>query len=236
MFEVVAPDIEIEFMTAERKIYPSLDELRKEITENGKEVYVYAPEFSTKIFGYGRDAEWLSSKGFTSELVRLIEEPRLTGRIILEGVIEKAKEFGYLPLPEKEKGRRILYNENDFKETSDGNVRVYKLFDIRVIFLRDLVEDKLKFYLIVDVKYSLKDKSNNPLNFKEITSKFGSNTLREIRQIQKDLIPTGRNPEVSRQRLLEDIIPFVENIKKIYLPCGIEAEIVSEPTRIIVGV
>ena len=236
MFEVIIPDVEVEFMTIERRIYSNLKGLRKEIEMLGKEVYVYAPEHSSKVFGYGKDAEWLLPKGFLPEKIRLLEEPRLTGRLILEGVIEKAKELGYTPMPEKEKGRCILFNERDFKETSDGNVRVYRAFDIRVIFLRDPLEDKLKYFLIVDVRYPLRDTSNNTLNYKQIVSRFGSKTLREVRQIQKDLIPTGINREVSRQRLLEDIIPFVEKIKDLYLPCGVEAEIITEPCRILVGV
>ncbi len=236
MFEVNIPDVEIEFMTAERRLYPNLKDLRKEIEGSGKEVYVYAPESSSKVFGYGKDAEWLLSKGFLQEKIKLLEEPRLTGRLILEGVIEKAKELGYAPMPEKEKGRCVLFNERDFKETSDGNVRVYRAFDIRVIFLRDPLEDKLKYFLIVDVHYPLRDKSGNTLNYKQIVNRFGSKTLREVRQIQKDLIPTGINREVSRQRLLEDIIPFVKEIEKLYLPCGIEAKIIPEPCRILVGV
>ena len=236
MFEISIQNIEVEFVITERRIYPNLKGLRDEIENLSKEVYVYVPKHSNKVFGYGKDVEWLLSKGFLSEKIKLLEEPRLTGKLILEGVIEKAKELGYTPMPEKEKGRCILFNERDFKETSDGNVRVYRAFDIRVIFLRDPLEDKLKYFLIVDVRYPLRDKSNSTLNYKQIVSRFGSKTLREVRQIQKDLIPTGINREVSRQRLLEDIIPFVEKIKNLYLPCGVEAKIITEPCRILVGV
>jgi len=73
------------------------------------------------------------------------------------------------------------------------------------------------------------------LNFHDIVTKFGSITLREIRQIQKDLIPTGINKEISRQRLIEDIVPFVEQFSEIDLPCDLKSKITSFPARIILG-
>jgi len=87
------------------------------------------------------------------------------------------------------------------------------------------------------VRYPLRNKSDNPLNYREIVQLYGSSTLQEIRAIQKDLIQVGEkykaNLEASRQRLLEDIIPFIEKIKEITLPCNISASITKTPTRVL---
>ena len=236
MFEVKISQDVSEFMVADRSKYPSLEPLREEIEKEGKEIYVYAPVRSSKVFGYGRDFEWLASKGFQRETVKLVDEPRLTGRLILEGIINKSQEFGFVPLPEIEKGRPILFNKNNFSETSDGNVKVYKCYDLRVIYLRDIISNTLKFYTIIDVRFLFRDKLGKPLSTVEIVQLYGSNTLKEVRTIQKDFVKIGdkfrANTEASRQRLLEDIIPFAERIKKFSLPCNINAELITTPCRI----
>lgn len=240
MFEVSLLDDEAEFMTVKRSIYPSLEELRREIEDAKKKIRLYAPVGSPKVFGYGEDKDWLSSKGFEKEKINFVDQPKLTGRLILEGIIEKAKEYEYHPMPEREKGRVVLFNENEYEETSDGNVRVYKSYDIRVIYLRDVGSGKLKFYFIVDLRYPLRDKrSGNPLGYREIIQLYGSGTLREVRTIQKDLIRISEgefraNLEASRQRLLEDIIPFAKRIGEITLPCNTKAVISDTPCRIVV--
>ena len=76
-------------------MYPSLEELRKEIENTGKKVWVYWPVGSSKVFGYGEDQEWLLSKGFKKEIVKLLDLPKLAGRLILEGIINKARELGW---------------------------------------------------------------------------------------------------------------------------------------------
>lgn len=240
MFEVNTLRDEAEFMVCDRSKYPSLKGLREEAKSLGKRVFLYAPAGSKKIYGYGEDLEWLISKGFKNEIIKLIDEPRLTGRLILEGIIEKSKENRFFPLPEREKGRIILFNENNFTKTSDGNVYVYKCYDIRVIYLRDLPSNILKFYAIVDIKFLFRDRDEKPLNSREIVQLYGSHILREVRMIQRDLVKIGdkfrANTEVSRQRLFEDIIPFVKKIKEFILPCGVKAEIYDNPCRIIMVV
>ena len=145
MFEVTLLSDEAEFMIAERSQYPSLEELRGEIESSKKKIRLYAPTGSSKVFGYGEDKEWLASKGFTKEVVKFTDQPKLTGRVILEGIVDKAKELGYYPMPESEKGRVILLNEKEFMTTQDGNVCVYKAYDIRVIYLRDVISGELKY-------------------------------------------------------------------------------------------
>ena len=245
MFEVIVPEQEIEIMICERSKYPSLKELRNQIKENRKEAFVYVPQRSDKIYGYGPEMSWLSNKGFSSYRINLYEIPGLTGRMILEGVINKTMQMGFVFLKfnqnadiyqilDKTKGRLKIFKRKP-EVTSDGKVRVFIGYDLRVIFLRDPMENRLNFGLVVDITYSLRDEKDRPLNYRAIVLEFGPHTLREVRQIQRDLIPTGINREVSRQRLDEDIIPFVEELSEIELPCGLEAKITSEPCRIILG-
>lgn len=236
MFEVNILRNEAEFMVCERGVYPSLKVLREEVEKEGKKVFLYAPVRSEKIFGCGENFKWLIFKGFRKEIIKLFEEPRLTGRLILEGIIEKSKENGFYPLPEMEKGRVILFNENNFIKTSDGNVHIYKCYDIRVIYLMDVSNNTLKFYAIIDLKFIFRDKEGKSLSPKEIVQLYGSYTLKEVRVIQKDLIKVNEefraNTEVSRQRLLEDIIPFVGRIKEFVLPCDVRAKLNVSPCRI----
>jgi hypothetical protein len=235
LFEISVPKRDIEIMVSERSKYPNLREFREEIEKGGKEVFLYSPERSDKVYGYGNDMSWLSGRDFSPAKVNLYDEPRLTARMVLDGVIKKAKELGYSPIFSKDKGRCTLFNQNEFKASSNGQVRVYMGYDIRLIFLRDPLEDKICFGLIVDVTYSLRNIDDQPLNYQAITSSFGSATLKEVRQIQRDLIPTGVNTEVSRERLLDYIIPFVQKVRQIESPGGFEVEITSNPSRTILG-
>ena len=244
IFQVIVPEQEIEIMTCERSRYPSLKELRDEIRKSEKEIFVYAPQKSNKVYGYGSDMRWLSNKGFNLDKIHLYEMPRLTGRMILEGILSKVRQMGFslrfnsdvdiYQILDRNKGRVKVFRQKP-KVTSDNKVRVFIGYDLRVIFLKDPMENKLNFGLIVDVVYSLRDEEDKPLNYHTIVSKFGHDTLKEVRQIQRDLIPTGINREVARQRLIEDIMPFVEQLSEIELPCGIKVRISSEPTRIILG-
>lgn len=237
MFEAKPLQDEAEFMVCNRSKYPSLKALRDEVENLGKKIFLYAPVKSEKVFGCGDDSEWLISKGFQKETIKLNNLPRLTGRLILEGIIEKSKEIGFSPMPEREKGRIILFNKNNFTTTSDGHVNVYKCYDLRVIYLRDVSSNALKFYAIIDTKFLFRDKNGKPLNTVEIIRSYGSSTLKEIRVIQRDLVKVNEkfkaNTEVSRQRLLEDLIPFVERLKDFSLPCNVEAKLSIIPCRII---
>ncbi len=235
MFQISIPNKDIQVMIGDRSKYPNLKEFRQEIEKSGKEIFVYALEGSDKVYGYGKDMNGLSERGFNLTTINLYEEPRLTGRMILEGIITKAKELGYSPIFSKVRGRCELFSRNESRVTSNNQVRVYIGYDIRVIFVRDPLANQLNFGLIADVSYSLKDVNDQPLNYHTITSSFGSGTLKEVRQIQRDLIPTGVNTEVSRERLLDNIIPFVQKVRKIESPGGFEAEMTSNPSRTILG-
>ncbi len=220
-----------QLLIAERKNFPDLRSLRIEI-ENAKiNSFVYADE--DKVYGYGKDSQFLSSKGFTSSTINFHEVPRLTGRLVLEGFLNNLKEFGFSSFIGK--GRCDLFKWDEFKETSDKMVRIHKGYDVRSLFLLDRKLEELIFGLVIDVIYALKDRDDKRLNTHEIVCRFGGSTLREVRQIQGDLIPTGINTEVSRQRFVEEILPFVKRHSSFSLPCGVEVKLKEEPLRVILG-
>ncbi|MEO0158849.1 MAG: hypothetical protein ABIL37_05925 [candidate division WOR-3 bacterium] len=240
LFEVSIKQTNMNVMASEKSNFSTLRDLKEEIKKIDKDIFVYAPERSKNVYGFGRDSEWLSNKGFRPLDLGIYDEPRLTSYIILQAILRKGREFGYQPDQTKDKGRYILFNWTKFKSTSNNNIKVFTGYDIRTIFLRNPGKNILTFMLIVDVKYKLKDFSNNPCNYRDIIKRFGNQTLKEVRQLQRDLISTGINTEVSRQRLHEDILPFVDKISEISFPISnnvsIEIKINPNPTRIIIGV
>lgn len=231
IFPVKIEKEEIEILVTERRNFPDLRPLRDEIKDSKKKIFVYAD--GDRVFGYGAEADWLCSKGFSKIRINLRETPRLTGRMILEGFVEELKNKGYEPIPTK--GRYEIFEFDKYNETSNGLIRVYKGFDIRSLFLRDIETRELFFGLVIDVTYSIKDKDGNCMGFYEIKNRYGSTTLKEVRQIQGDIIPTGINKEISRQRLKENILPFSQSVSKFNLPCGISAMLSEQPLRITLG-
>lgn len=235
LFEVQVPDYEIQLMVCERKKLPELKTLRNEISKAGKHIFVYALAYSDLVYGYGVDKSWLEAKGFEITSVKLYDEPRLTSRLVLDSFIESARELGYIPSFQGEIGRCKLFNWDKYQVTSDGNVRIFSGFDVRTVFLKDHEKDSLCFNIVIDSCFALRDVQNNRLNSRDIVSQFGSETLKEVRQIQGDLIPTGINTEVSRKRLYSEILPLLNHIKEITLPSGITAKVCEYPSRIVVG-
>jgi len=237
LFEIHVPFENISIMKGERKKFPSFNDLREKIETQKKNIYLYAPERSNFVYAFGKDMKWLSNYGFTLDNINLHSEPQLTSYIILQGIFSKAKSLGYSIDNTKDKGRYKLFHPQKFEETSHGEVKIFQGYDIRIIFLKPQLEPYFFFGLIVDVSYKFRDQNDNSINFHDIVKKFGSPVLQEIRQIQKDLIPTGINTEVSKQRLLEDILPFIEEISEIVLPIKEELRVTidSSPMQIIIG-
>jgi hypothetical protein len=232
LFPVEVPAYPIRFLATERSLHPDLRPLREELTQLGKRVWVYAD--GDKVYGYGKDCDSFRSKGFCETNVTLPNRPRLTARMVLEGFVDRIKQAQYTPL--ERKGRCEVFNWAEYRLTSDGNVRIFRGFDLRSLFLKNRETDELIFGLIVDVTYTLRDQSNESLNPHDIRERFGSKTFSEVRQIQGDLLPTGKiNTEVTRQRLLDHILPFIRHFPDFQLPCGIAVSLHHEPTRIILG-
>gem|GEM_PF-1271142 len=234
LFEVVLKDSEVAVVACERSKFPDLRELRERIREAGQNISVYAPGHSDTVFGYGRDLQWLRRKGFASQTVAFQQQPQLTGRIVLDGIVAKARSLGYAPSFEK-KGRCKLFNWSSFQTTASGEVRVFKGYDTRVFYLEDEAASAFTFNLVVDMCFAFRDGREQPLNFRDISARFPAGTVGQVRRIQGDLVPTGINTEISRQRLLDSVVPFVRGLGEFDLPCGGKAEISASPLRIVVG-
>jgi hypothetical protein len=232
LFPVDVPDNPVRVMTLDRSQYPDLRPLRKELQQSGQMVWVYAD--GDKVYGYGSHLDALQSKGFAETSICLQDTPRLTGRMILEGFIHKIKSEGYTPSLER-KGRCEVFNWNEYRTTHNGGVRVYRGFDLRSIFLRDRSADKLVFGLVVDVMYAFQDQQGQSLSPYQIRQCFSNLILSEVRRIQGDLIPTGINTEVARQRLLEHILPFVRRFPDFRLPSDVAVHLHPEPVRVVLG-
>ena len=232
LFQVEVPNNSVQVVAANRKKYPNFRSLRDDIERFGQSIRIYAD--GDIVYGYGKDCDELLSNGFSESNIFLHDTPRLTSRMILEGFVKQIKEVGYEPL--EQKGRVEAFNWNEYRSTRDGNVCIYQGFDLRSIFLKDRGIDKLVFGLVVDVTHAIRDRNGNSLNAHSISERFGSNTLIETRQIQGDLLPTRKiNTEVSRQRLLERILPFVSKFSTFRLPCEVQVSLQHEPLRIILG-
>jgi len=229
IFEIRLSNNNVKMMCVEREKYPSLRDLRQELESKKLDVYVYAER--DKVYGYGKDSQILDKYSFEQVEINLQDTPQLTCRMILDGFIrmlknEKFEIFG-------KKGRVKVFNFNQSIPIND-DLFVYRGFDLRTIFLLDHFENKLRFGLIIDITYTYEDRREGRLNFHQIVERFGSDTLIKIRQVQGDITPYRRaNMEVSRQRLQENILPFVKQHGNFVLPCGIKAEIELEPARVI---
>lgn len=231
LFPVEVSDNPVRVMVVDRSHYPDLRSLRDDLKRSNGKVWIYAD--IDRIYGYGDHCTTLKNKSFEEIKISFYEAPRFTGRMILEGFVEKIRQNNYETI--ERKGRCEVFNWNEFSSTRDGNVKVFCGFDLRSIFLLDLHENKLVFGLVVDVTYAFRDQSNQSLNTYLIRQKFGSQTFSEIRQIQGDLIPTGINTEVARQRLLDQILPFIRRFPEFNLPCGLKAILSAEPVRVVLG-
>jgi len=231
MFPIKISGDHFNAMVIERRRLKNLTYLRERIKKAGKVIYLYA--WYDRVYGYGRDLNWLANEGFRPLELSIYDVPRLTSRMILDGILDKAMNLGFNPIFSK--GRVKLFSPKNFNITSNKRVFVYKGYDLRVFFFKFEPRKQIIFSLVCDVIFFIRDEKDRPLNFREIISKYGTSTLREVRIIQGDLIPTGINTEIARQRFLDDIIPFVRRIGDFKLNCGLTASINHNPIRIIIG-
>jgi hypothetical protein len=233
LFEVSFPDTPVEIMRVERSKYPDLRSLRRELATKQMAVRVYSSR--DVVYGYGeRQAEALADYGFVKVTVPLKEMPEVTSRMILEGLVEHLRVDGYQS--QERKGRTTVFDwKTPIFVTKEGT-RLFRGYDLRSLFLRAPVGESLFFGIIVDVVYAYTDSQGARLSTHEIVARFGNEALRAMRQKQGDILPNGRiNLEVSRQRLTEHILPFVQRYRSFALPCGIEATLSAEPVRVILG-
>lgn len=230
-FPIEVPDTAIKVMTIARSSYPDLKVLRNDLV--GLDIGLYADE--DEIYGYGNNLKLLQDKGFTEDSIALRHSPRLAGRMILEGFLDNLKEEGYVII--EKKGSCEVFKLSEYALTTDDHVKVFTGFSLRSLFFLDhsVIIPQMVFGLVIDVTYAFKDKEDIALNMFLIRKNLGAATLSEVRRLQGDLVPTGINTEVARQRLLNHILPFVEQFPEFNLPGIIPVKLSAEPCRVILG-
>lgn len=231
VFHVDVPSDPVAVLVAQSSACPNLRELRIEIKAKGWDVRVYRAR--DKIFAYGPRKDVLKDvlveKPFQEQSILLHHEPEFCARCILEGLGDQLKGKGYREYHAK--GRVTYYESQPYGITSEGNLRIYRGYDLRTIFWKE--GEKLLFGLIVDIRWQIQDATGRRLGPAEIAQ---HGAMRECAQLQEEILHTGQiNTEVSRLRLQQHILPFVDQHKSFPLPCGGMASIDTIPMRVILG-
>ncbi len=235
IFPVKIPEEDIPIMVADRYLFKSLKELRQELNERGVNARVYAPPEDNYVYGYGSGARALESYEFQETTLRLVNVPKLTTHLIIEGLLDTLQNEGFELYPKK--GRSLVYHPELFSEIEGGRIRIHRGYDLRSFFWKDPATQQLAFGIIVDIFWLLRDKEGNPLNMRQIKDQYGYSAVVTIAQVQGEYLPgtVKINTEVARQRFQEHILPFVIEHEEFNLPCGVKVELVPEPVRVILG-
>lgn len=230
IFPVVIPDRSVAVMIAPASTYPSLRELREQIRASSRAVRVYRLEDT--VLGYGSDWDWLVDNGFERQQKRLYDFPKWCSRMIVEGLVDKLKTQRYREWIGK--GRTTLYEPEPCGRAAQGSLHVFRGYDLRSIYWWK--ENQPLFGLIVDICWEIQDTNGRRLSSQEIAQ---YKAIAEIAQIQQEFLPGNRiNPEVSRLRLQDHILPFVQSNNRFALPCdkNVEATLDSVSLRVVLGV
>jgi hypothetical protein len=233
LFPVLLPSDEVRFAVAARSLFPDLRPLRRDISAAEIDAQVYAD--GDRVYGYGPDAGFLKDRGFETVQIVLPVVPRLATRLIVEGIVNRLKAEGYETVPRK--WRWQVFHPDQFTSVGGGGVRIHAGYDLGARYWRDAGANALAYGLCVDAVWSLRDCEGQPLNMRRIKQQFGSGVAVAIGRVEGEYLPqTNRiNTEIARSRLLEYLLPFVEAHAEFDLPCGVQARLVPEPVRVVLG-
>lgn len=233
LFPVEISEREFELMVTPRASFQDLRLLREWIKTEHIDACVYADEKT--VYGYGPEKDKLETQGFQRASLQFTDVPRLTTRIIIEGLVGKLKSKGYEIL--RRKGRWRAYHPKESTEVAERRIRVYLGYDLRATFWKDIAANNLAFGLIVDVSWLLKDSQGQPVSMSRIRRHYGYHAIIAIAQVQQEYLPGSSklNTEVARQRFHDHILPFVRTHSTFDLPCGGQARLLEKPVRVIVG-
>jgi hypothetical protein len=232
LFEVEFEDRETDLMRTSRRQFPDLRDFRKQLADRNLAVRVYAVD--EWVYGYGVDQDQLAESGFESKTIRIREIPQLTSRMILEGYVECLKQAEYTHFWDF--GRASVYQFKTPILTTPKGVKLFRGFELQSLYLLDPETENLVYGMVINAVFKYRDQNDKPLSTHEVATRFGSDTLRQLRIKQGDLAPFGGiNLEVSRQRLMELTLPFVKARHDFDLPCGIPAELRQQPVRIVLS-
>lgn len=232
LFEVNFEDKDVVIMQAPRSQHKKIKELRQQIKSEGIKADVYGT--GDTVYGYGPEQNKLASYGFKPESMRIGQTPPLAGRIILDGYVESLKSAGYTCIWKF--GRATAYWFGKALIETPRGVKLYRGFDLQSMFLFDPEADNLVYCVVVDAVFTYRDPNDKRINPRDVVARYGNDTLRLLRTKQGDLAPIGGiNLEVSRQRLMELILPFVNTRNSFVLSCGIPAQLNLEPMRVVLA-
>lgn len=232
LFEVEFEDCDADLMRASRSRFPALRDFRKQLADRNLAVRVYAVD--EWVYGYGPDRDQLAESGFEPKTIRIREIPQLTSRLILEGYADSLKQAGYTC--HWSFGRAFAYQFKTPLLTTTAGVKLFRGFELQSLYLLDPETENLVYGMVINAVFKYRDQNDKPLNTREVVTRFGSDTLRQLRIKQGDLAPIGGiNLEVSRQRLMELTLPFVNARHSFELPCGIPAELTQQPVRVVLA-
>jgi hypothetical protein len=231
VFKVNTPDnVEVIAFTTSTRTWSDLRNLRFWIDQTGLKARVYRT--GNLIIGYGQDAPQLTSKGFQQQRIYLFDHPKWVIKLINEGFSDHLVNKNYRMPPVK--GRTTVYEKNPYRTAASGKIRVYRGYDLRAIYLGK--HPQHIFGLIIDSSWEIHDSNGERLNTVQIRQ---YDAVNELAQIQEELLPNNQiNPEVSRLRLRNQILPFVIQNKEFTLPLSEEINVSLDeaPIRIILGV
>ena len=232
LFEVKFEDCDVDFMVVDRNRYPKLRDLRQQLTERQIKAQIFAMD--DEIYGYGPQQSQLTEFGFTPKSIGIAAFPRLASRLILEGYFDSLMQAGYSC--SWRFGRAIVYQFNKALLTTPQGVQLFRGFQLQSLYLHDPEAESLIYGVVIDAVFTYRDRDNLPISPHEVVVRFGQSALRLLRTKQGDLAPRGGiNLEVTRQRLVELVLPFVNVRYSFFLPCGIRAELNRTPIRIILA-
>jgi len=221
----------------ERKKYQSLRELRERFPCN-----FYAD--GDKVYAYGKDALEVTRIGFRAVTKSPDEVPKTTCRMILEGFCNKLYSIGF-----RIERRKFITQAFDVKNPillsiKELQVRLLKGCELRTVYLKDMLTNRLVFGIILDLKFKI-EYQGEACSYKQIRNiislKYGEPSareiIREIRVKTGDLTPSGKmNAQASKFRY-ENILSIMEKVgDKIELPDGNEAIVSLQPIPIVIEV
>jgi len=213
----------------QRSRYPNLEDLRSNF--KNQKVFFYADK--AEIYSYGSNLKQLSIIGFKEDIIDLHDQPRLASAIIKDGFINHLIRNKFEIFFNK--GRIYAYNVNKPISIDNTDLSLINGFDFNIFYLYDI--DTISFVISIDTKYKIIDKNNSRFSFYKIKKEYNSNILSQIRIKQGDILPLNNtmNTEVSKERLLNHIIPFVKNNTNFVIPNGKNATLEDEPLKIVIG-
>jgi len=232
LFAVEADAASAAMMQIDRSQLPDLRSLRDRFHEAEQEVQLAAA--GGIVYGYGREQALLLEKGFEPVEINLLDVPRLATHVMSTGYAAYLTSAGYI----------CKWGHGHFTATQlsrpvaelPGGLRLYRGFRIQATYLWDPEDDGIFYGFVVDPTFSYQDAEGHALRTDEVVNRFGSEALKTLRMRQGDLAPRGGiNLEVSRQRLVEMIQPFLNARDAFPLPTGGQAVIGTTPTRIVLS-